>query len=628
MKRKSTSFLLCFLSLFFFFGCKKESALEKAYREKILLVGNSNEPKGLDPQLVSGVLEMNIIRSLFEGLCLEHPSQDRTSVPGVAYKWESLENGRIWIFYLHPNAKWSDGTPLVAEDFVFSYHRILSPNFGAVYSEMLYPLKNAKEYNKNEIGWILFGNQSSFNLSPEIIEKINFDGKDSEQKSFNKKGLKNLNLEELQLLEKNPQLFDWNEEISPKLSKSILKELIQYRKKGSPDLWEKAKVGVEALDKHTLKFTLRGPTAYLPELTKHLSWFPVPKHIILKYGKIDTPFTDWTKEGNHISNGPFKLKKWRFNHFIKVEKNPHYWDKNRVSLKGIKFYPISNSYTEARMFHDELLHLTYGLPPALIKWAKTNHLNELKQENYLGTRFVRFNTKVNPLNNPKVRKALALALDKKIYIESILKGGQNPAYSLVPPMQGYQPNGNLFFDPKEAKRLLREAGYPNGKNFPKLTFLTTDRETAKREAETIQEMWKKHLGISIRIEQKEWTSFLESQYQANYEISSGGWIGDYIDPTTFLELWTKTNGNNCTNWSNQKYEELLSKAQQTKNTKKRFSFLNQAEKILSEEVPIAPLYWYATNYLIHSDVKNWHPLLLKTQPYKFFSLERNSSKTK
>ena len=615
--QKLSSFLFFFflIILFLLSFIVKEKSNRKETNPSILLIGNSNEPKGIDPHLVSGVLEANLLRSLFEGLCIEHPSLDGVSLPGVAERWESYQNQTVWIFHLRKDARWSDGKELTASDFVFSYHRILSPNLGAVYSEMLYFLKNAKEYNKNEIEWILFGEESPFKLKKTILNKIPWRSSPTSQ------GLLSLKIQELENLQKNPNLVRWPSKISPNLAKRILSDLIQYRKEGSPDLWEKAKVGVEEIDKYTIKLTLRNPTAYLPELTKHISWFPVPRHIILKYGNIDTPFTTWTNEGNFVSNGPFSLKKWRFNHLIEVERNPYYWDKENVALDGIKFFPISNPYTEARMFDDDLLHITYSIPPSLISWGKENYPQEFREENYLGTRFVRFNIEISPLHLTKVRKALNLALDKNKYTKQILKGGQQPAYSLVPPMSAYQSPKIESFNPIKARRLLKEAGFPNGENFPKLTFLTTDRETAKKEAEAIQEMWKKNLNISVRIEQKEWTSFLEDQYQGRYQISAGGWIGDYIDPTTFLDLWTKTNGNNCTNWANQKYEKLLNESRQFSG-KKRAVLLKSAEALLLEEMPIAPLYWYTTNYLVHQNVQNWHPLLLKTQPYKYLSLKK------
>lgn len=530
-------FLLSFLPILN--SCQEQSDVELANEKGILIVGNSNEPKGLDPHLVSGVLESNVIRALFEGLCVEHPSQDGTALPGAAMKWEPSKDFTEWTFYLNPEGKWSDGQPVTAHDFVFSYKRLLSPdpNWPAKYGEMLYFLKNAEEYNKGTI-------------------------------------------------------TDFSE------------------------------VGAKAVDQHTLHLTLRGPTPFLPEITKHYTWYPVPQHIILKHGKINTAFASpWTRPGNLVSNGPFKLKTWRTNHLLEVTKSPTYWDAENVSLNGIRYLPISNYYTETRMFGDHQLHVTYTVPSELIPLAKEKYPEMLRQEPYVGVRFLRTNTRNPPFDNPKVRRAFAMAIDQKSMCEKILQGGQQPASGIVPPFGQYKPPREIQFDPEGAKKLLAESGYQSTSSFPDITLLTTNSDSALRESEALQAMWQKHLGIKVRIMQREWTTYLQKQYDADYDLAVAGWIGDYLDPTTFLEMWIKGGGNNNTGWGSEKFENLLEKAEQTADVPERMATLAEAEKTILDDTPVLPIYWYRTNYLIRPEVKNWHPLLLNNHPFKFVKLE-------
>ncbi|MGC6427277.1 MAG: peptide ABC transporter substrate-binding protein [Akkermansiaceae bacterium] len=523
------------------FSCQKKSDIEVANEAGILIVGNSNEPKGLDPHLVSGVLESNIIRALFEGLCIEHPSEDGKALPGAAMKWEASEDFTEWTFHLNPEAKWSDGKTVTTEDFIFSYQRLLSPDPGwpAKYGEMLYFLKNGEAYNKGEI--------TDF-----------------------------------------------------------------------------SKVGVRADGDFILKLKLRGPIPFLPEITKHYTWYPVPKHIVLKHGEMNTAFSSpWTRPGNLVSNGPFKLKTWRTNHILEVEKNEHYWDAQKVSLNGIRYLPIKNYYTETRMFGDDQLHITYTVPSELIPMAQEKYPEMLRQEPYVGIRFLRTNTKSPPFDNPKVRRAFALAIDQKSMCEKILQGGQQPASGIVPPFGQYEPPNLIAFDPEAAKKLLAESGYQSTSSFPDITLLTTNSDSALRESEALQAMWQKHLGIKVRIQQREWTTYLQKQYDSDYDLAVSGWIGDYLDPTTFLEMWITGGGNNNTGWGSQNFENLLKKAEQTADVPHRMSLLAEAEKDLLTATPVLPIYWYRTNYLVRPEVKNWHPLLLNNHPFKFVELKND-----
>jgi oligopeptide transport system substrate-binding protein len=530
------------LSLFsaLLLSCDRRSNVAIATEENILVIGNSNEPKGLDPHLVSGVLESNLIRALFEGLCVDNPSKDGVADKGVAKDWKHSEDYRVWTFYLNEKAKWSDGEPVTAHDFVFSYQRMLNPRLPSKYADMLYFIKGAEDYNK----------------------------------------------------EKNP---------------------------------DPGSIGAKAIDDRTLELTLRGPIPFLPEITKHYTWYPVPRHIILKFSEGDpaTPFTGWTKPGNIVSNGPFQLKDWKIKHYIEVERNPHYWDAGEVQLDGIRFLPISNSYTETRMFLDEQLHMTYTVPPEMIPYAKEHVPAMLRQEDYIGTRYLRINTRRQYLDNVKVRHALACAIDRAQICKSVRGGNEKPASGVVPPFAGYTVPPGASFDPERGRQLLAEAGFPNGEGLPEFKFLTTDRDVSRRMAEAYMAMWREHLNINVRIQQREWTTYLQDQYDGAYDLAGAGWIGDFLYPTTFLDMWTKDNGNNNTGWHSEDYEAKLKESENSIVPEEKLQLLQDAEKIFLADMPIIPVFWYTTNYLIRPEVEGWHPLQLNNHPYKNVSLKRN-----
>ncbi|MGJ8671683.1 peptide ABC transporter substrate-binding protein [Rubritalea sp.] len=532
--RRLTHLLILFTALTLLTSCQDETPVEKYTTQKVLVVGNSTEPEALDPQIVTGVIESNIIRSLFEGLCVEHPSEEGVHLPGAAESWSSNEDFTEWTFQLQPNGKWSDGAPVTTADFLFAYERILTPDFAAKYASMLYYIVGAEDFNKG-------------------------------------------------------------------ISKDF------------------STVGVEAPDSHTLKFKLRASIPFLPDLTKHYTWYPVPKHLVLKHGDMATPNNPWNNDENLVGNGPFRLKTWKFNDQIFVEKNPYYWDAATVKLEGIRFLPVVNQYTEARMFFNDQLHVTYGLAPEMIEYSQENFPESLRQETYLGTNFLRLNVTREKLKDIRVREALSLSIDSQSIIDNILKGGQQVAYGLTPPMGEYQPPNVIHYDPAKAEELLRQAGITDPSSF-KLTLLTTDRESAKIIAEAYQDMWKKNLGIDVEIKQREWKTYLDRMSNLDYDIVTGGWIGDYPDPTTFLEMWKGGDGNNRTGWSNPEYEAVLKAAEKIQDPTERIRKLEEAEKILLSERPIIPMYWYTSNYLLHPSVKGWNPLLLNNHPYKFVEL--------
>lgn len=613
--------LLGFCSILLLAACGGPSPVDEATAEKTLLLGNASEPQGLDPHLVSGVIESNIIRALFEGLCAEHPSENGTPLPGAAESWVPNEDFTEWTFHLREDGQWSDGEPLTAHDFIFSFQRILNPRLGSEYSFMLYYIIGAEDYHQSRRTKTLVKDHPDLPVSWETIEtEVNLSGDETaEEGSFDRKGLDHLGLEELKQLRADLGLFTWPEALDEEARLFLVDQLITFDESGE-SLWDRIGVAATAVDDHTLHLKLRAPMPFLPELTKHYTWFPVPKHSLLAHGTADDRFSEWTRPGNLVSNGAFTLKSWRINDHIEVVKNPRYWDAGTVDLNAVRYFPITNVYSEARMFYNDQLHITYTLGPELIRYSQERYPDQTRNELYLGTYFIRCNTTHPPLDDPRVRLALSLAIDQQAIIDNVLQGGQMPALGLVPPSGEYESPELVRFDPEEARRLLAEAGFPNGEGFPDIRFLTTDRESAKRTAEALQGMWKQHLNLSIGIDQMEWATYLATMFKKEYDLAAGGWIGDYLDPTTFLDMWIRDGGNNRTGWYSDEYEAILREAEQISDPLARYQKLQQAERLFLEERPVLPLYWYTRNYLIHEHVKGWHPLLLDNHPLKFVRL--------
>ncbi len=515
-------------------GCQRETQVEKANREKIFIVGNSTDPKSLDPHLVTGVIESNVIRSLLEGLVADDPEKDNAYPPGAATHWEHNADYTEWTFHLRPEGKWSDGKELTAHDFIFAYNRLLHPELAGPYAEMLYFIKGAEDYNK--------GKTDDF-----------------------------------------------------------------------------SQVGVSAPDDFTLKVSLKEPVPFLPDITRHYTWFPVPKHVILNHGKMTDRFTTWSEAGNYVGNGPFMLKEWVLNDRIETAKNPHYWNAANVKLNGVRFVPVENFYTETRGFLAGQLHTTYQLPQTLVEKVKKDHPEFVRQERYMATDFVRINTTRPHLDNPDVRMALSLAINREMLCEHVLIGN-TPAQTLTPEMGDYKPDGVVRFDPARAKELLAAAGFPEGRGFPRYTILVSS-SGSRASVETIQAMWRQNLGVIFDIRSMDFGSYISAQQRLDYDVALAAWSGDYLDPTTFLLMWTEGNGNNNTGWHSPEYEALLDKAAIQTDPAQRLEIFKQAEHLLMDAQPIAPIGFRGRNYLLRPEVKNWHALLLDNHPWGAISLE-------
>lgn len=381
-------------------------------------------------------------------------------------------------------------------------------------------------------------------------------------------------------------------------------------------------VGVKARDNYTLDVELVRPVPYFLELLDHHAMDPVHRATIEKFGAPGDRGTAWTKPENFVGNGPFVMKEWVPNKVVVVEKNAFYWDEQSVKLQEIHFYPIDKAATEERMFRAGQLHIIRQLPTDKIAHYQSNHPMVYRFYPNFTTYFYRFNTSRPPLDDIRVRQALAYAIDRQQIVERVTRGGQPVARSFIPPMQtGYRSSASMPEDIERARELLAEAGYPDGKNFPTLTILYNTDEDHQKIALVIQQMWKKALNIQVKLESQEWKVFFAAQRTGNYDIVRGSWSGDFYDPKNFMDVFRADNGNNRTGWANAEYEALIQQAEQTSDQSKRFALFQQAEAILLAEAPIMPIYTYTSNALVAESVKEWHNNIMDYWSYKHVYLD-------
>jgi oligopeptide transport system substrate-binding protein len=383
-----------------------------------------------------------------------------------------------------------------------------------------------------------------------------------------------------------------------------------------------SQVGVSALDPRTLSVTLEHPCPYFLALLTHPAWLPVNLAAIRRHGPEAQRGNPWTRPGRLVGNGPFVLEAWRPNQIVVVSKSGTYWDSARVRLREIRFYPIDSRDTEERMFRTNQLHVTYVIPAARIESYRRNAPELLRTDPYLDTYFLRLNLRRPALGDVRVRRALSLAIDREAIVTKILQAGQLPATALTPPgLPGYVPPAEAGTDFAEARRLLAVAGYPDGRGFPGVELLYNTSESHRALAEAIQEMWRRELNIEVRLTNQELKAVQAGRREGRFEILLSDWVGDYLDPLTFLDIMRGDSGNNYTGWSNPAYDALLFAASRNPDLAARAAQLRSAEADLLAAAPIIPLYHNTHAFLLQRSVRGWHPTILDHHPYKHVWLE-------
>ena len=388
-------------------------------------------------------------------------------------------------------------------------------------------------------------------------------------------------------------------------------------------------VGFRVLDNWTLQITLTNPTPYFLSLLNHYSWFPVPISTIRKYGPVWERGSRWTKPGRYVGNGPFTLEEWRLNDRVRVRKSATYWDAQNVRLHEIVFHTIDSNDIEERAFRSGQLHVTDSMPINRIDRYRREHPEFLRIDPYLGTYFYRVNVTRRVLNNRLVRRGLAMAIDRQSIVDSVTRGAQLPASCFTPPnTAGYTSQSSIPYDVDLARKTLAQAGYPDGRGLPPIEILFNTSENHKLIAEAVQQMWRQNLNIAATLVNQEEKVYFDSRRQMNYQVIRSTWIGDYVDPNSFLDLWVTNGANNQTGWSNTGYDRLIGEASQTGDRAARYAAFQKAEAILLEDAPILPVYFYTHAFLIRPSVKGWYPTILDHHPYKYVWLDQGAAVSK
>ncbi len=383
-------------------------------------------------------------------------------------------------------------------------------------------------------------------------------------------------------------------------------------------------VGVRALDPRTLRYELRQPAPYFLTLAAHWSWYPVHPPTILKFGRMDEPSTAWTRPGNFVGNGPFALVAWRPGDGAVVKKNLHYWDAARVRLQEIDFHFIESLETEEHAFRNGQLHVTNGVPRNKVGSYRARADPALRTIPVYETDMIYLNLHQPPLDNPLVRQALALAIDRAALCSQVLADGSQPAASLLPDdARGYSYRGDpsLRFDPAEARRLLAAAGYPDGRNFPRIEFAYPNGGIAVTLGEALQQMWRQHLGLDIALFGQERRVFVDNLHGHRFALAVSGWIGDYLDPMSFLDVFLATSGHNDPGYRNPEYDRLIAAAAGTADPGPRYATFARAESQLLRDLPVLPLYHRPDLHLVHPAVHGFESNLMDMHPYQGVWLE-------
>lgn len=381
-------------------------------------------------------------------------------------------------------------------------------------------------------------------------------------------------------------------------------------------------VGAVARDARTLVATLTHPAPYFLQILLNSCWRPVNVRAIAAAGDPYRRGNPWTRPGRLLSSGPFVLKEWTTQQRVVVEKSPTYYDRDRVRLNAVHFYPTDSIDAEERAYRAGQLHATWSLPLSKVLPAQRENNPALRIDRNMETYFFRLNVRKAPLNDARVRRALALAVDRDTIAGKILPGGRAPAPTFVPPLlKGYTPPVRQAYDLAAARQLLAEAGHAGGTGLPPIEILYNNSEILRLVAEAIQQMWHRDLGIEVRLVNQEYKSVFASRRAGDYQVLLGSWTADYLDATTFLDLWRGDSGNNHTGWSDPAYDALSDRANTIADPAARAAVLAQAEALVLDAAPIIPLYFNTHVYLLHPAVKGWQPTPTDHSDFRYVWLE-------
>jgi oligopeptide transport system substrate-binding protein len=606
---------------------------------------NNTEIRSIDPALALGQPEGRVIVGLFEGLTNLDP-KDLHPIPGVAKSWDVSPDLRTYTFHFRDNAKWTDGTPVVAGDFVWQWRHMLDPLNATEYTYQHWYLENGERYTNKQFGpgdkveielherpkdalpfargIVLHGKlieilqppagssaspgtiaatvpASPGVATPGLAEGVYVIDIDGQRRAFQ-------NVTERDRKKWTPPKWAAAGPLTPTLSPGE-REKIQVEPSKNV-LLDFSEVGVKALDDRTLQVHLKAPTPYYLQLVGFYPLFPTNPRCLETYG-----YPAWTKPEHAVTNGPFKLESRVVRSRLRMVKNPLYWNAANVKCNIIDSLPIESSATAFNMYLNGQVDWIPLVPTTAVPDILADKRADFLHTPEYTCDFYRINCTRPPLDNKLVRQALAMAVNKKQITEGVIRGGEVVARTLVPPgLPGYESSECPEYNPQRARELLAKAGYPGGKGFRKIEILYNTDELNQNIVEVIQSQWKENLGIDVGLQNMEWNSWLSASADMQYDVCRGGWIGDYLDPNTFLDMFVTDGGNNQTGWSNKKYDELIASAKTEHDAARRMKFLHDAEVILMDEMPIIPIYYRVSRNMIRPYVHGFYPNLLDLHP--------------
>lgn len=468
------------------------------------------EPPSLDWHLATDNASIRVLLNIMEGLT--RFDEKMRPVPGLAESWEALDEGHRYLFHLRPNAKWGDGRPVTAQDFVFAWRRLMDPKTAGEYAYFLYMVKNAEAINS---------------------------GKEKDLTTL----------------------------------------------------------GVRAVDPLTLEIELSRPVVFFPMITAFIATFPMREDVVKKWGE------KWTEPGNIVTCGPYRLQEWRHEYRIVLDRNPGYFGP-KPGLDRIIFYMVAEQSTDLSLYQTGDLDAVEPLPSYAVPFYEKSP--EYTHFPYFGSYYYGFNVKKPPVNDPRVRAALAMSIDRQ-QIPEFLKQHQIPNPTFIPiGMEFANPKLGRDFNPAEAQKLLAEAGYPRAEDLPVIGISYNTLEDHKLIAEFVQQQWKQNLGIRVELRNMEWKVFLKELQLDPPQVFRMGWIADYPDPDSFLTVFLSNSGNNYTRWASPEYDDLVQRAAVETAPQARQELYNRAQQLLCQkDAAIIPLYTYSINLLVKPWVKDY-----------------------
>ena len=614
--------------------------------DNVLRYVTGSEPESLDTQFVTGQPEARIMMALYEGLVDYHP-KTMEPIPSLAESWEIGSDGSEYLFHLRKNAKFSNGDPITAKDVVYTFRRGLKPEFAARNAYLAYYLKYAEAYNsgqsfvKDTNGQFLLKKDFAEPNPDEVAgtpapQQHDTLGGDSDFHRFldspERLSVPSDEKARAKILEKNPKL------------KAALegKELVPVKAED---------IGVEAVDDYTVRIKLYQPAPFFLGLLAHQFFRVVHQPTIEKFGN------NWIKPENIVTSGPFKVSVHKPYDELIVVKDQNYWDAANVRLDGIEFYPLDEQTTMMNLYKAGRVDALYNhTVPAAWNEVVRQYKDEYQLHPEVTTEFYVISVKKPPMDNLKVRQAFSLAIDRDALAEF---------RKTIKPLTDFTPEG-IFpkyeearkkvyaeklkenkispeewakrkFDPEKARKLLTEAGYPvqksgNGYSTPsfpadKISITYNTAESNRAVAEFVQAQWKQNLGITVLLKNLEFKTFLPMISRVEYDgFGRRGWVGDYMDPFTFLGLFYTPANEGATGWWDPKYDKMLDEANNTVDPQKRFEKLAEAEFYLAQQQIVVPLGTAGTSWMKKPYIKGLYPNPGTLHPWKFVYIERDPNK--